>query len=113
MNKELLPIGSVVLLKEGEKRLMITGYYSISEDSPDKIYDYCGCLYPEGVISSEEIYVFDHAQIDKISFTGYIDEEEKAFKINLAEAVKEMNNKKEEVQNEFLIENNMEEIERL
>ena len=48
MNYEkYLPIGTVVMLKGGEKRAMITGFCSVSEDDPEKIYDYNGCLYPE------------------------------------------------------------------
>ena len=53
MNKEYqkyLPIGSVVILKNGRKRLMITGYAQVDLEKKDKIYDYCSCLYPEGVI---------------------------------------------------------------
>ena len=40
-----LPIGTVVLLQNAEKRLMIIGYQRRSAQGGDKIYDYCGCLY--------------------------------------------------------------------
>ena len=50
MNSEMsiLPIGSVVLLKEEKKKIMITGFASVSPDTGDKVYDYSGCVYPEG-----------------------------------------------------------------
>ena len=45
MYKDLLPIGSVVLLKGGEKRLMVCGRVVCSGDS-EEIHDYVGCYYP-------------------------------------------------------------------
>lgn len=86
MNTEkYLPVGSVVLLKNAKKRLMVTGFYIKTDENV--IYDYSGCLYPEGVLSSEENCVFNHDQIDKIYFIGYVDEEEKKFKEELKKAI--------------------------
>lgn len=34
---------------------MITGFYVVSGNDTNKIYDYCGCLYPEGSISSSQV----------------------------------------------------------
>ena len=76
MNKEkYLPIGSVVLLKDAKKRIMVTGFVAQSQETGDKIFDYMGCLYPEGIISSEQNLLFNHDQIDKIFYLGYSDEE--------------------------------------
>ena len=44
--KTYLPIGSVVLLNEHKKRVMITGRRVISK-AEEKEYDYQGCLYRE------------------------------------------------------------------
>lgn len=85
IEEKYLPIGTVVMLKEGKKRAMITGFCAISEDNKDKIYDYSGCLYPEGFISSNQTLLFDHEQIDKVYHMGLIDDEEKNFKIKLKE----------------------------
>lgn len=86
--EKYLPIGSVVLLKNAKKRLMITGFYIKAKTGNDnEIYDYSGCLYPEGVLSSDENCVFNHDQIDKIYFLGYSDEEEKKFKEDLIKAI--------------------------
>ena len=38
--KELLPIGSIVLLKDGEKRLMIDGVMQSNEGGNGEEYDY-------------------------------------------------------------------------
>lgn len=41
--KKYLPIGTVVMLKGGKKRIMITGFCCVNEEKNNKIYDYCGC----------------------------------------------------------------------
>ena len=48
--EKYLPIGTVVLLKNTNKKIMITGYLTASIDeknSNDEYYDYSGCLFPE------------------------------------------------------------------
>lgn len=91
MNYEkYLPIGTVVMLKGGTKRAMITGFCSIADEDKEKVYDYSGCLYPEGFISSNQTLLFDHAQIDKIYFLGLVDDEEKNFKERLNEMMNKM-----------------------
>lgn len=80
MDNKYLPIGSVVILKGGKKRVMITGFCSIATGGDNTIYDYSGCLYPEGLLNSNEICLFNNEQIDKIFFKGLEDDEEKAFK---------------------------------
>lgn len=76
---ELLPIGSVVLLKDGEKRLMIDGVMQSDAGGNGDTYDYLGILYPEGHIGDQFQYLFNHDDIDKIFFRGYEDEERNEF----------------------------------
>ena len=71
--KQYLPLGSVVTLKEGEKKLMICGRIQ-REILSREIYDYCACLYPEGMIDSKSVYLFDQEDI------GLQDQEEFAFR---------------------------------
>lgn len=78
VNKNLLPIGSVVLLKGGEKRLMVTGRLASIGNS--SLYEYTGCLYPEGLTKSDEIYFFNNDNVDRVYFIGFQDEEEFAYK---------------------------------
>ena len=87
---KLLPIGSVVLLNNGTKTVMVTGFYSVAANDTKTVYDYCGCLFPEGVLSSEQNLLFNHNQIMKVCYMGYTSEEEKSFKVKLGEIVSKM-----------------------
>ncbi len=87
MREKYLPIGTVVLLKGGRKRAMITGFCSVAQENQEKIYDYSGCVYPEGYLSSNQVCLFDHDQIEKIFFLGFEDDEEKTFKDKLNKIV--------------------------
>ena len=82
----LLPIGSVVLLKNASKRLMIIGVCRKEESG--KIWDYAGCLYPEGFISADETFLFDGEQIEKVFAVGYQDQEQFEFKVKADELMK-------------------------
>lgn len=46
--KDILPLGTIVVLKSGKRKIMITGRYQIKADT-DELFDYLGCLYPEGI----------------------------------------------------------------
>ena len=87
---KLLPIGSVVLLKNGSKNVMVTGFYVSSSDNLSGVFDYSGCLFPEGIISSDNNLLFNHAQIDKVLYFGYNNDEEREFKKKLSEIVNNM-----------------------
>lgn len=73
--EKFLPIGTVVLLKGAKKRIMISGFVVISKDD-NKIWDYCGCAYPEGIITLEQTCLFNHDQIGKIFHMGLLDDDE-------------------------------------
>ena len=84
MLDELLPIGSVVRLKNGSKRIMICG--RLQERVEDGIvFDYCACFYPEGILDPEQLFLFNHKDIDDISYHGLDDQEEFAFRTFLME----------------------------
>ena len=91
MHKEkYLPIGSVVLLKNAKKRVMVTGFAAQAKETGNKVFDYMGCLYPEGVISSEQNLLFNHEQIDQIFYIGYVDNEWKELEPKLKKIVNDM-----------------------
>ncbi len=94
----VLPIGSVVLLKNSTKKLMIIGFAQVSASNPDKVYDYVGCVFPEGFIGPDQTFLFDSQQIDKIFAVGYQDEEQMSFKIRVDEALSEIRRKESEKQ---------------
>lgn len=102
MYDKFLPIGTVVLLKGGTKRVMITGFCVISDN---KVFDYTGCLYPEGYIFKDKILVFNHNQIDKIYYMGLSDDEEKKFKQALPSLINKNNNQLNNVQQQNNINN--------
>lgn len=73
MKKGLLPIGTVVLLEGGTRKVMICGYSSKSAED-NKVYDYNGCIFPEGFM--ENIYcLFNHDQIETVYYEGLKNEE--------------------------------------
>lgn len=92
VGQKYLPIGTVVMLKEGTKRVMITGFCSMAAEDQSVMYDYAGCLYPEGFLSSDQTALFNHDQIATIYHMGLVDEEEKTFKTQLNMLVAQMNN---------------------
>lgn len=75
MKEKYLPIGTVVLLKEATKTLMITGYCSSTPEAPEKVYDYVAGLFPEGGLAGFDVALFDHEQIGQIIHMGLENEE--------------------------------------
>lgn len=84
MIDKYLPVGSVVLLKGGKKRVIIIGR-DRRDEAGEKSWDYLACLYPEGFLGEEYAYLFDHEQIERIFFIGFQDGEELAFQQLLTE----------------------------
>lgn len=103
--EKYLPIGTVVMLKGAKKRVMITGFCAIADNDKKTMWDYSGCMFPEGFLSSRQTCLFNHDQIEHIYHLGLEDDEEKKFKETLnrlsgelarARKVIEENNSKEE-----------------
>lgn len=105
IEERFLPIGTVVLLKGGKKELMIQGYcitptgdvYNKSGkiDAKGEMYDYGACLYPEGMINSEQLFAFNHDQIERICFKGYETDNQKQLSKILNGGLAELKKKKE------------------
>ena len=81
--EKYLPIGTVVRLYGDKRMIMISGFSVKNIKNDDKVWDYCGCVYPLGFYSSERSLIFNHSQIIKVYFLGYQNEEEKIFKEKL------------------------------
>lgn len=79
MFKDLLPIGTVVTLKGGVRKLMITGMKTAIKEEPDVIYDYIGVLYPEGFLGEEGNILFNQSDINDTIFVGYNNPEREDF----------------------------------
>lgn len=82
INDEFVPIGSVLLLKGATKKVVVIGY-AVVEDGSSKVWDYLGCAYPMGVISSDTNLLFDKDQIEEVVSLGYSDEEGEKFRKDL------------------------------
>ena len=87
----LLPIGTVVLLKESTKRLMIYGRLQREVDG-SRVWDYIACLYPEGNINADHSYLFDNDQIESVFFVGCQDEEEMRYRQYLLDTAEQVRN---------------------
>ncbi len=99
IKKKYLPIGTVVLLKGGTRKVMVMGFRARVTDEnnngmKDTVWDYSGCIYPEGLLSSDQILVFDHSQISKIYHIGFHNEEDTKFKNSLNQMLQEEKNNK-------------------
>ena len=74
MNR-ILPIGSVVMLRNAKKPVMIFGYLQQSSLHSGKIADYIGVPYPEGNLDMTMQYGFMMSDITEVLFEGYRSED--------------------------------------
>ena len=74
MNK-ILPIGSVVMLRNATKPVMIFGYLQQSSLHPGKIVDYVGVPYPQGNLDMSMQYGFMMSDITEVLYEGYRSED--------------------------------------
>lgn len=84
MAREFLPIGTVVQLTGSTALTMIAGYLPVSQSRPDYVWDYSGFRFPLGYTDDEDIYFFDHTQIETIYAHGYKDIEQEMFASRLS-----------------------------
>ena len=108
-NERFLPIGSVVILKGGKRELMIMSYCIMPnggevydkngkvENAP-KMFDYGGCFYPEGMVTSDQVFAFNHDQIERVCFTGYVTDRYKEISEVLNGGMEQMKKAQEEKQ---------------
>ena len=74
---EYLPLGSVVLLKGGIKKLVIVGRgLTVKMGEKIKFFDYAGAQFPEGIMGDQLGY-FNHDGIASVVFKGYSDDDDK------------------------------------
>ena len=74
---EYVPLGSIVYLKGGIKKLLVVARaINVAKDGKQYFFDYGGVLYPEGVTGDQMAY-FNHDDISSVFFTGCDDGENK------------------------------------
>ena len=86
--KDLMPIGSVVRLREAEKTLMIIGIKQRNEEK-GTVKDYIGVLYPEGYLNREVFFTFDQEDIKETLFEGYHSEDQEDFLDQVSKVLEE------------------------
>ena len=75
----ILPIGSIVYLKDGNQKIMILNRGAvISQNNTQVYFDYTGALYPEG-LNPEQVFYFNREDIDEVIWEGYSDLDEKRY----------------------------------
>lgn len=79
MENHLLPIGSVVQLKDSTASVMIAGYLPMGPSRPGYVWDYSGFKFPLGYVHDNEIFCFDQDQIQVVHALGYQDSEQLSF----------------------------------
>ena len=88
--KNYLPLGSVVLLKGGSKRIMICGRVQTRVED-NTVFDYSACLYPEGFIDAQSMYLFNNEDIDMVYYIGMQDVEEFQFRDRIDKELEKLN----------------------
>ena len=89
---KILPLGSVVLLKGGEKPLIICGRVQRLKESGEW-YEYSGCFFPEGFTAADEMNLFNGKSIEKVIQYGYQDDEEAEYEKTLEKILAEIADK--------------------
>lgn len=79
--KKYMPIGSIVQTDKSFKKFMIIGFNKMIDN---KKYDYFACEYPFGVGKNYESIGFNHEQIKKVYYIGFVNEQERSFKSKLS-----------------------------
>jgi len=87
---ELLPIGSVVQLKNGQVKIMIINRYPLYDNKGEIGYlDYSGCVYPFGMTDNQACF-FNNEDIEKVWFEGYIDESEEEMQVTIEDKLSQI-----------------------
>lgn len=77
-NSKILPLGSIVYLKKGNKKVMIIARGLVSKNGDNLVFfDYGGVPYPEGMVDDKMAY-FQADSINKVIFEGFSDYDDEA-----------------------------------
>ncbi|QEH67855.1 DUF4176 domain-containing protein [Cellulosilyticum sp. WCF-2] len=77
--EQILPIGSIVRLNNGNQKLMIINRAPLyNNEGSIGYFEYSGCLYPNGQ-TNQNVFFFNEENIAEVLFMGYSDEDEEKF----------------------------------
>ncbi len=84
---KFLPLGSLVLLNGGQKKIMIVSRAIAMKLNGENVYfEYGGCTYPEGLLGDAVAY-FNNEDVAEVLVQGYADDEEDVMVKNLNLAI--------------------------
>ncbi len=78
LQKDFLPVGSIVKIRFDYDKLMIIGYCTV-EKGTNKVFDYCAVRYPFGFIGNDKFVMFNKDVVKKVIQLGYESDEQKDF----------------------------------
>ncbi len=81
INKDLLPVGSIVKIRFSKKLYMIMGFYT--KNAEGNIYDYSAVEYPLGFYNLNDIVFFNREYVKSLVNLGHVTDREKEFKANI------------------------------
>ena len=94
MSETLLPMGTVVKLKD-QTELIIIGRGSLVEQNQELVYfEYISVLVPTGYQQADQLYFFNNSDIREVVFMGYKNDAELEFESNFYQLVKKSGFKK-------------------
>lgn len=77
--EQLLPIGSIVTLKNGGQKLMVISRAALYNNQGTLGYfEYSACVYPFGH-TNQNAFFFNSEDVDEVVFRGYEDEDEENY----------------------------------
>lgn len=91
MKHNLLPLGSVVTLKNGDQTelLIVARGPVVQQEEGQAYFDYGSVTVPFGLVDPQKLYFFNHENIESIVFEGYCNEAEKVFAANYSQYIEE------------------------
>lgn len=81
MKNKILPLGSVVTLKDGDgtELMIITRGALVEQGGGEAYYDYGSVIIPFGMSTPDQVYFFNRDNVEKVIFEGYINESEEEY----------------------------------
>ncbi|MEY8755729.1 DUF4176 domain-containing protein [Peribacillus frigoritolerans] len=92
---KLLPIGTVIKLKDVKKWVMIYGRNQI-QTKTKSIYDYLAVPYPEGNLSEEFNIFFNSQMIEEVIYLGLESPQENTMKEKVEKDIKNLRRKEDD-----------------
>lgn len=77
--QNILPIGSIVRLKNGQEKLMILNRAPLfNNEGVLGYFEYSACIYPNGQ-TGQNVFFFNEEDIEEVLFEGFKDADEETF----------------------------------